>query len=182
MRTQVGIVGAGPAGLLLGHLLQRLDIDAVVLESRSGEYVEQRVRAGVLEQPTVELLREAGVAERLDRDGLVHHGISLRFDGADHRIAFDELVGRSITVYGQQEVVKDLIAARVAPIEFDVSDVELHDLTGNPRITYTRADGWSAALDCDVIAGCDGFHGISRDTVPAGELAVFERAYPFALL
>jgi p-hydroxybenzoate 3-monooxygenase len=182
MRTQVGIVGAGPAGLLLGHLLHRLGIDAVVLESRSREYVEKRVRAGVLEQPTVELLREAEVAQRLDREGLVHHGISLRFDRADHRIAFDELVGRSITVYGQQEVVKDLIAARVAPIEFDVSDVELHDLTGRPRITYARADGSSAALECDVIAGCDGFHGISRDSVPAGGLTVFERTYPFAWL
>jgi p-hydroxybenzoate 3-monooxygenase len=182
MRTQVGIVGAGPAGLLLGHLLHRLGIDAVVLESRSREYVEKRVRAGVLEQPTVELLREAEVAQRLDREGLVHHGISLRFDRADHRIAFDELVGRSITVYGQQEVVKDLIAARVAPIEFDVSDVELHDLTGRPRITYTRADGSSAALECDVIAGCDGFHGISRDSVPTGGLTVFERTYPFAWL
>ena len=182
MRTQVGIVGAGPAGLLLGHLLHRLGIDAVVLESRSREYVELRVRAGVLEQPTVELLREADVAQRLDREGLVHHGISLRFDGADHRIAFDELVNRSITVYGQQEVVKDLIAARVAPIEFEVSNVELHDLTGNPRITYSRADGSSAALECDVIAGCDGFHGISRDTVPAGGLTVFERTYPFAWL
>jgi p-hydroxybenzoate 3-monooxygenase len=182
MRTQVGIVGAGPAGLLLGHLLHRLGIDAVVLESRSRDYVEQRVRAGVLEQPTVELLREAEVAGRLDREGLVHHGISLRFDGADHRIAFDELVGASITVYGQQEVVKDLIAARVAPIEFEVSEVELHDLTGDPRITYTRADGSSATLECDVVAGCDGFHGISRDTVPAGELTVFERTYPFAWL
>src|SRR4029450_3057401 len=114
MRTQVGIVGAGPAGLVLGHLLHLRGIDARVLESRSREYVEKRVRAGVLEQPTVELLREAAVADRLDREGLVHHGISLRFEGADHRIAFDELVGKSITVYGQQEVVKDLIAARVA--------------------------------------------------------------------
>src|SRR5215510_12963249 len=141
MRTQVGIVGAGPAGLLLGHLLHRAGVDAVVLESRSREYVEKRVRAGVLEQPTVELLREAGVAERLDREGMVHHGISLRFDGADHRIAFEDLVGRSITVYGQQEVVKDLIASRLAanaPLEFEVSDVTLHDLTERPRITYRR--------------------------------------------
>jgi len=182
MRTQVGIVGAGPAGLLLGHLLHRSGIDAVVLETRSREYVEKRVRAGVLEQPTVELLREAGVAQRLDREGLVHHGISLRFDGADHRIAFEDLVGRSITVYGQQEVVKDLIAARVAPIEFEVSDVALHDLHGRPRITYRTADGTDASLECDLIAGCDGFHGISRDTIPAASLSVFERTYPFAWL
>jgi p-hydroxybenzoate 3-monooxygenase len=182
MRTQVGIVGAGPAGLLLGHLLHRGGIDAVVLETRSREYVEKRVRAGVLEQPTVELLREAGVAQRLDREGLVHHGISLRFDGVDHRIAFDDLVGRSITVYGQQEVVKDLIAARVAPIEFEVSDVALHDLHGSPRITYRRSDGTNASLECDLIAGCDGFHGISRDTIPAAALSVFERTYPYAWL
>jgi p-hydroxybenzoate 3-monooxygenase len=113
---------------------------------------------------------------------MVHHGISLRFDGADHRIAFDDLVGRSITVYGQQEVVKDLIAARVAPIEFEVSDVALHDLHGRPRITYRTADGTDASLECDLIAGCDGFHGISRDTIPAAALSVFERTYPFAWL
>jgi p-hydroxybenzoate 3-monooxygenase len=185
MRTQVGIVGAGPAGLLLGHLLHLRGIDTVVLESRSREYVQMRVRAGVLEQPTVELLREASVAERLDREGMVHHGISLRFDGADHRIAFDDLVDRSITVYGQQEVVKDLIAARVragAPLEFEISDVRLHDLTDRPRITYQRADGSSAQLECDVIAGCDGFHGISRDSIPNGGRSVFERTYPYAWL
>jgi p-hydroxybenzoate 3-monooxygenase len=185
MRTQVGIVGAGPAGLLLGHLLHGIGIDAVVLEARSRSYVEKRVRAGVLEQPTVELLRDAGVAGRLDREGMEHHGISLRFDGADHRIAFEDLVGRSITVYGQQEVVKDLIAARVeadAPLDFEVSNVELHDLTDRPRITYTTVDGAAQELECEVIAGCDGFHGISRDSVPADALAVFERTYPFAWL
>lgn len=180
MRTQVGIIGAGPAGLLLGHLLHRAGIDAVVLESRSREYVTQRVRAGVLEQPTVELLRAAGLADRLDREGLVHHGISLRFDGADHRIAFDELVGASITVYGQQEVVKDLIAARVAPLEFEVSNVELHDVTGRPRITYSTVDGQRRELECDVVAGCDGFHGISRGSVATGK--AFERTYPYAWL
>jgi p-hydroxybenzoate 3-monooxygenase len=144
-----------------------------------------RVRAGVLEQPSVELLREADVAQRLDQEGMVHHGISLRFDGADHRIAFDDLVDRSITVYGQQEVVKDLITARVqagAPLEFEVSDVRLHDLTDRPRITYRRADGSSAELECDVVAGCDGFHGISRDSVPHGGRSVFERTYPYAWL
>ena len=185
VRTQVGIIGAGPAGLLLGHLLHRRGIDAVVLENRSRAYVEQRVRAGVLEQPTVELLRAEDVAHRLDREGLVHHGISLRFDGADHRIAFEELVGRSITVYGQQEVVKDLIAARLdlgAPLEFEVSDVAVHDLTGQPRITYTAADGTPQALECAIVAGCDGFHGISRDAIPAEARTVYERSYPFAWL
>jgi p-hydroxybenzoate 3-monooxygenase len=186
MRTQVGIVGAGPAGLLLGHLLHRSGIDAVVLEARSRDYVERRVRAGVLEQPTVELLRAAGVADRLDAEGLEHHGISLRFDGADHRIAFDELTGRSITVYGQQEVVKDLIAARVAagaPLRFEVADVAVHDLdTTAPRITYRDRDGHGQELRCDVIAGCDGFHGITRDSVPAGALQAYEHTYPLAWL
>jgi p-hydroxybenzoate 3-monooxygenase len=185
MRTQVGIVGAGPAGLLLAHLLQQYGIDSVVLETRSREYVERRVRAGVLEQPSVELLRECGVGERLDRESLPHHGISLRFDGADHRIAFDELTGRSITVYGQQEVVKDLIAARVAagvPPIFDVSDVAVHDLdTDAPRITY-RDTGGPQEIRCDVIAGCDGFHGITRDSIPAGAISVYEHTYPFAWL
>jgi p-hydroxybenzoate 3-monooxygenase len=186
VRTQVGIVGAGPAGLLLAHLLHGEGVDSVVLEARSREYVEKRVRAGVLEQTSVELLREAGVAERLDREGLVHEGISLRFDGEDHRIAFTELTGRSITVYGQQEVVKDLIAARVAagaPLHFEVSDVAVHDLdTGAPRVTYTDADGRPGELVCDVVAGCDGFHGVTRDAIPAGALRVYEHAYPYAWL
>jgi len=186
VRTQVGIVGAGPAGLVLAHLLHLDGIDSVVLEARSREYVERRVRAGVLEQPTVELLRAAGVADRLDREGLVHHGISLRFDGSDHRIAFDELTGRSIAVYGQQEVVKDLIAARFvagAPPLFDVSDVAVHDLTTeSPRISFRTADGSHGELICDVIAGCDGFHGITRDAIPAGAATVYEHTYPFAWL
>jgi len=186
MRTQVGIIGAGPAGLLLGHLLHLAGIDAVVLEARSRDYVEKRVRAGVLEQPTVELLREAGVADRLDAEGLVHHGISLRFDGVDHRIAFDELTGRSITVYGQQEVVKDLIAARLtagAPLHFEVSNVAVHDLdAATPRITYTDADGRPQELVCDFIAGCDGFHGITRDSIPPGALRIYEHTYPLAWL
>jgi p-hydroxybenzoate 3-monooxygenase len=186
VRTQVGIIGAGPAGLLLAHLLHREGVDAVVLEARSREYVQMRVRAGVLEQTSVELLLEAGVADRLDREGLVHEGISLRFDATDHRIAFTELTGRSITVYGQQEVVKDLIAARIAagaPIEFEVADVAVHDLTTDaPRVTYTDATGRSQELVCDVIAGCDGFHGVTRDAIPAEALTVYEHAYPFAWL
>jgi p-hydroxybenzoate 3-monooxygenase len=183
-RTQVGIVGAGPAGLLLSHLLSRRGIDSVVLEARSRSYVEQRVRAGVLEHPTVELLREAGLATRLDAEGLPHEGISLRFDGGDHRIDFADLVGKGITVYGQQEVVKDLIAARVdagEPIEFEVSDVVLDGLTTDaPSIGYTAADGTRRRIECAVVAGCDGFHGVSRRAVP--DIRIAEREYPFGWL
>jgi p-hydroxybenzoate 3-monooxygenase len=186
MDTQVGIVGAGPAGLLLAHLLHLLGIESVVLEARSREYVEARVRAGVLEQTTVDLLDEAGVAERLHREGLVHRGLELRFDGRGHRIDFAELTGgRAITVYGQQEVVKDLIAARLAyggELRFEVSDVALHDLESErPRVRFSH-EGAEHELRCDVVAGCDGFHGISRPTVPRGVLRVYEREYPFAWL
>ncbi|MBP2370523.1 4-hydroxybenzoate 3-monooxygenase [Pseudonocardia parietis] len=194
-RTQVGIVGAGPAGLVLAALLARAGIDSVVLEARSRSYIEARVRAGVLEAPTVDLLREAGVAGRLDREGMGHTGISLRFAEApggpaeDHRIDFADLVGRGITVYGQQEVVKDLLADRIddagLPVEFEVSDVDLHDVTTDaPSITYTAADGTAHRLRCDVVAGCDGFHGVAR-TVAAGaggELTTAERVYPFGWL
>ncbi|MEV1286455.1 4-hydroxybenzoate 3-monooxygenase [Micromonospora sp. NPDC049679] len=186
MRTQVAIVGAGPAGLLLSHLLAMAGIDSVVLETRSREYVERRVRAGVLEQPTVELLRSVGLGERMDSEGLPHEGISLRFDGADHRIDFAALTGRSITVYGQQEVVKDLIAARIAAqgdLRFEVSDVTLHDVDGNePRVTFRDADGTAQEVRCDAIAGCDGFHGVSRSAVPAGLVTAYEQTYPFAWL
>ncbi|GHF04067.1 4-hydroxybenzoate 3-monooxygenase [Amycolatopsis deserti] len=185
-RTQVGIIGAGPAGLLLSYLLHAEGVDAVVLETRSRAYVEKRVRAGVCEHPTVELLREIGVGARLDAQGLPHHGFSLRFDGQDHRIALTELTGKSITVYGQQEIVKDLIAAHEAkgyPIHFEVTDVELHDVdTENPRVTYRDADGEARTLECDVIAGCDGFHGVSRPTIPADRIKTFDREYPFAWL
>ncbi|MGN9913118.1 4-hydroxybenzoate 3-monooxygenase [Phytohabitans sp. LJ34] len=180
MRTQVAIVGAGPAGLMLAHLLRLGGIDSVVLERRSRDYVERRVRAGVLEHPTVELLREAGVADRLDREGMPHHGISLRFDGADHRIALSDLTGRSITVYGQQEVVKDLIAARVAagePLLFEVSDVMLDPAT--PLVTFTDAGGTRQELECDFIAGCDGSHGVCAPHVKA---TVHAHDYPFAWL
>ena len=186
MRTQVAIVGAGPAGLLLAHLLARAGIESAVVETRSREYVEHRIRAGVLEQGTVDLLVEAGVGERLRREGLVHHGIELRFGGAGHRIDLTALSGgRSITVYGQQEVVKDLIAARLAtgaPIQFDAADVrvEAFDTTA-PRVLF-RAGGEDRRIDCDFIAGCDGFHGICRAAVPAGALTFHERAYPFAWL
>jgi p-hydroxybenzoate 3-monooxygenase len=182
MRTQVGIIGAGPAGLLLSHLLARAGIDSVVLEARSREYVERRVRAGVLEHPTVELLCEVGLAERLDREGMPHEGISLRFDGGDHRIDFADLVGRGITVYGQQEVVKDLIAARLrdgGDLRFEVSDVTLDGLADAPVIGFTDSDGQRQELRCDAVAGCDGFHGISRG---AFEPQVFDREYPYAWL
>src|SRR5689334_19164781 len=183
MRTRVGIVGAGPAGLLLSHLLARQGIESVVLESRSRAYVEQRVRAGVLEHPTVELLREVGLAERLDREGMPHEGISLRFDGGDHRIDFADLVGRGITVYGQQEVVKDLIAARLADgadIRFEVADVTIEGATTDaPTIGFTDAEGVRHELRCDAIAGCDGFHGVSRGVFAP---QVYDREYPFAWL
>ncbi|WP_236790658.1 4-hydroxybenzoate 3-monooxygenase [Amycolatopsis sp. GM8] len=183
-RTQVGIIGAGPAGLLLSYLLHAEGIDAVVLEARSREYVERRVRAGVCEHPTVELLREIGVGARMDAEGLPHHGFSLRFDGEDHRIALSELTGKTIMVYGQQEIVKDLIAAHEAkgyPVEFEVSDVELSGLDSeSPRVSYRDADGVARALECDVIAGCDGFHGVSRPSIP--DVKVFNREYPFAWL
>jgi p-hydroxybenzoate 3-monooxygenase len=188
IRTQVGIIGAGPAGLLLSHLLHLAGIDSLVLENRSRDYVEERVRAGLLEQGSVETLTEAGVGERLHREGLVHHGIELRFDGVGHRIPLTDLTGKVVTIYGQQEVVKDLIAARLAagaqrdhaPILFEVEDVAVHDVTsGTPRITFRHAGG-EGVVECDFIGGCDGFHGICRPAIP--DLAIYERVYPFAWL
>jgi p-hydroxybenzoate 3-monooxygenase len=186
MRTKVGIIGAGPAGLMLAHLLDLEGIDSVVLEARSREYVEHRVRAGVLEQGTVELLTETGLGDRLRREGLVHHGVELRFDGEGHRIDLSGLTGgRTITIYGQQEVVKDLIAARLAAgadIRFEVSDVALDGLTTDrPSIAFGH-EGETQTLECDVIAGCDGFHGVSRHAIPDGVLTEFDRTYPFAWL
>jgi p-hydroxybenzoate 3-monooxygenase len=185
-RTQVGIVGAGPAGLLLAHLLHRHGIESVILESRSRDYIEHRVRAGVLEQGSVDLLVATGVGDRLREEGLVHHGIELRFGGRGHRIDLTRLSGgRSITVYGQQEVVKDLIKARLATggeLIFEVESVTLHDIeSSSPRILF-RSNGEEAELRCDAIAGCDGFHGVCRPSIPARALSIFERAYPFAWL
>ncbi|MFC6015867.1 4-hydroxybenzoate 3-monooxygenase [Plantactinospora solaniradicis] len=185
MRTQVGIVGAGPAGLLLSHLLHRSGIDSVVLERRSRDYVEHRVRAGVLEQGSVDLLRRTGLGDRLDREGLRHEGIELRFGGTAHRIAMTELTGRAITVYGQQEVVKDLIAARTAvggQLRFEVEDVRLSGLDSTSPVIRYRHQGREEELHCDFVAGCDGSHGVSRDAVPAGVLTEYERQYPFAWL
>jgi p-hydroxybenzoate 3-monooxygenase len=188
MRTQVGIVGAGPAGLLLSHLLHLEGVESVVLEARSREYVEKRVRAGVLEQTTVDLLRDTGVGERMDRHGMVHHGLELRFGGRGHRIGLSELTGgRAITVYGQQEVVKDLIKARLdagGQVLFEAAAVGLDGLDGDaPTIRYRAGDGGPVEeLRCDVVAGCDGFHGVCREAIPAGALTGYERAYPFAWL
>jgi p-hydroxybenzoate 3-monooxygenase len=186
VRTQVGIVGAGPAGLVLGHLLHREGIETVVLESRDRAYVEARVRAGVLEQGTVELLVEMGVGERLRRQGLVHHGIELRFEGRGHRIPFDELTGgHGITIYGQQEVVKDLIAARLelgAPLLFEAEAVAIEGIDGDAPAIRFRHEGAERELRCDVVAGCDGFHGVSRGAAPPGALSFREREYPFAWL
>ena len=186
MRTQVGIVGAGPAGLMLARLLEREGIEAVVLENRSRQYVEQRIRAGVLEQRTADLLVEAGIGERMQREGIVHHGIELQFEDGRHRIPLSELTGGSrIVVYGQTEIVKDLVAARLesgAPLLFEVEDVTLHDLeTDRPRIELTH-DGRSVTLECDVVAGCDGFHGVCRQALPDGVLRTFERDYAYAWL
>jgi p-hydroxybenzoate 3-monooxygenase len=185
LETQVGIIGAGPAGLVLSHLLQRAGIDCIVIENRSREYVEHRVRAGVLEQSTVDLLNATGVGARMRREALVHEGIQIAFDGMRHRIPLTELTGRSITIYGQQEVVKDLIAARLesgGQILFDVADVRLSGIqTKRPSIQFVLR-GRDEAIGCDVIAGCDGFHGVSRPSVPAGALSFFERDYKFAWL
>jgi p-hydroxybenzoate 3-monooxygenase len=185
-RTQIGIVGAGPAGLLLSHLLALRGIDSVLVESRSRAYCEARQRAGVLEDGSVRLLRDAGLADRLDREGLEHGGIYLQFAGQRRHIDFRELTGRTVTVYAQTEVVKDLIEARVAAggqLEFDVTGTEVDDLdTGHPALRYTSADGTRHEVTCDAIAGCDGFHGICRPTVPAGLLTVWEREYPYAWL
>jgi p-hydroxybenzoate 3-monooxygenase len=186
MRTQVGIVGAGPAGLVLAMLLRRAGIESVVLELRSREYCEQRIRAGVLEHGTVDLLDAIGVGERMRRQGLVHHGIYLRFGGRSRHIDFPDLTGKTITVYGQHEVVKDLIAAHVAAgqaLHFEIADVALHGLGGErPSITYRDAAGAQCELACDFVAGCDGFHGVARPSVPAGVLTAYERVYPFAWL
>jgi p-hydroxybenzoate 3-monooxygenase len=184
VRTQIGIVGAGPAGLTLAMLLEREGIECVVLEARTRSYVEKRVRAGLLEQNTVNLLRDLGVADRLDREGLEHSGVYLRHQGRKHHLDMNELTGRHITIYGQQEVVKDLIAAlleRGGALHFEVENVQLHDLESDtPRITY-RHEGDEHELGCDAIAGCDGFHGVSRETV-AEHLTQYEYVYPFGWL
>jgi p-hydroxybenzoate 3-monooxygenase len=186
VRTQVGIVGAGPAGLLLSHLLHLQGIESIVLEARSRQHVEERVRAGILEQGTVDLLNETGVGTRMMRQGLVHHGIELQFGQERHRIDFQELTGgKSVMVYAQHEVLRDLIEARIdanGQLLFEVEDVSVSDCDGaKPQIQF-RKDGSPQVLNCEFIAGCDGFHGVSRPSIPDGVLKVFERIYPFAWL
>ena len=187
MKTQVGIVGAGPAGLLLAHLLRLEGVESVVLETRTREEIEATIRAGVLEQGTVNVLNETGVGERMMREGAVHHGIYLRFGGLTHRVDLAALThGRSIMVYAQHEVIKDLVKARLdagAPIEFGVKDVSLQDLdTETPKIRYRAAAGGPQALACDYVAGCDGFHGVSRPSIPSRRRSEFVRTYPFGWL
>jgi p-hydroxybenzoate 3-monooxygenase len=186
LRTQVGIVGAGPAGLLLAHLLHLNGIDSVVVETKSRSYLEERVRAGVLEQGSVDTLNESGVGERMMRQGLVHRGLEISFNGRRHRIDFEELTGgRAITVYAQQEVVKDLIKARVdtgRAIYLEVAETQIKDLEGENPVVGFHHHGEEHEIHCDFIAGCDGFHGISRQSIPAGVLQKFEREYPFGWL
>ena len=186
MRTQVAIIGAGPAGLLLGQLLSRAGIDNVILERRSLDYVLSRIRAGVLEQGMVDMLHEAGAAERLGREGQVHDGVNLAFGGTLHRIDLKHLTGgKAVTVYGQTEVTQDLVEARRAlgrPTIYEADEVALHDIdTAAPRVSF-RANGEIQELRCDFIAGCDGYHGVSRRSIPESALTSFERVYPFGWL
>ena len=185
-KTQIGIIGAGPAGLTLGLLLQKAGIDCVILEFRSRQYAESRVRAGLLEQNTVDLFNELGAAERLNKEGLQHHGVYVSFNGERTRIPFDELTnGRGITIYGQQEVVKDLIKINLelgVPIHFEATATRLEGIdTNNPVIHFTQ-NGEEHVLQCDFIAGCDGYHGIGRKSMPAGSYNEFQKEYPFSWL
>ena len=185
-RTQVGIIGAGPAGLMLGHLLHLRGIDSIILENRSREYVIDRVRAGVLEQGTVDLMTTSGAGERLAREGMRHEGIFIAFGGRRHRIDMAGLTGgRAITIYGQNEVVKDLIEARLAtgrPLCFEVAGVMPHGMDGSAPVIWFTHDREPHEVVCDFIAGCDGFHGVCRPTIPASAVRVYEREYPFGWL
>src|SRR5262249_39029158 len=182
LRTQVGIVGAGPAGLMLSHLLHRAGVESVVLENRSRGYIESRIRAGLIEQWASDLLVETGVGDRMQREGMFHNGVYFAFGGALHYINFRDLVGKGVTIYGQQEVIKDLIEQRLADggtILFEASDVSVHDFAGRaPKIRF-RHEGRDVELACDFIGGCDGFHGICRPSIPATALSPYDREYPF---
>ena len=184
-RTQIAIVGAGPSGLLLGQLLHRAGIDNVILERHTGEYVLGRIRAGVLEQGTVGMLDEAGVGTRVHAEGLVHRGIEIGFAGGRHRVDFDALTGKSVVVYGQTEMTRDLMSARAesgAVTIYEAADVGVHGFDGNRPVVRYVLDGKSKELECDFIAGCDGYHGVCRKSVPRGALSTFEREYPFGWL
>ena len=185
MKTQVAIIGAGPSGLLLGQILSKSGIDNVILERKDGDYVLGRIRAGVLESVTVDGLKRAGVTKNLEAEGIPHDGCKFVFNGQEYRVDFDKLVGRHVTVYGQTEVTRDLMEARAeigATTVYDASNVALHDVDGAaPYVTYEK-DGATHRLDCDFIAGCDGFHGVSRQTIPADVLTTYERVYPFGWL
>ncbi|WP_439857008.1 4-hydroxybenzoate 3-monooxygenase [Pseudomonas syringae] len=186
MKTKVAIIGSGPSGLLLGQLLQRAGIDNVIVERKDPDYILSRIRAGVLEQGMTDLLREAGVSERMDAEGMIHDGFELAFAGRCERIDLKSLAdGRTVMVYGQTEVTRDLMAARAATgamTIYDAADVKAHDLkSDSPYLTFMK-DGETVRLDCDYIAGCDGFHGVSRQSIPADALKVFERVYPFGWL
>ena len=181
MRTQVVIVGAGPAGLMLGRLLELAGVETIILERKSADYVLGRIRAGVLEQGSMELMDRAQAGSRMHQEGLIHQGVELSFDGDVQRIDFEALIGRHVMVYGQTEVTRDLMAVRQAPTVYEAEDVELHDFDGRPSVTY-RHNGLTHRIDCDFIAGCDGYHGVSRASVPAAALTTFERVYPFGWL
>jgi p-hydroxybenzoate 3-monooxygenase len=186
MRTQVAIIGAGPSGLLLGQLLHKAGIDAVIVERQSGDYVLGRIRAGVLEQVSIDLLDEAGVGERMHREGLVHGGFDMLFKGARHRIDLNKLTGgKNVMVYGQTEVTRDLMDARKAAgltTIYEAQQVQVHDFDSKtPRVTYQK-DGKTFEIQCDFIAGCDGFHGVCRASVPRSAIQEFEKVYPFGWL
>jgi p-hydroxybenzoate 3-monooxygenase len=186
MKTQVGIIGAGPAGLVLAHLLQRAGIGCVVIEAQTREHIEERVRAGVLEQGTVDLLNQLGLGERMMRQGLMHYGVELRFGGRGHRIDFAELTGgKGVMIYAQHEVIKDLVASRVSEggeIIFEARNVSVERMESEKPLIRFEEDGVAKEIECDFIAGCDGFHGICREAIPAGILRTYERNYPFGWL